>query len=122
MTQVRITNQDLVMSYLFTGVEKVSAQLVSRNNPAKAIDGMLEILNAQDPSRDVSDLLALRSRFATSTGTRGRGPLVDGETRTYKAQEVNGSVFIRLPVDMVGAAKGDEVTVSLNGGVFTVRV
>lgn len=118
----RITNQDLVMSYLFTGVEKVSSQLVSRNNPTKAIDGMLEILNAQDPSRDVSDLLALRAQFKTTTGMRGRGPLVDGESRTYKAQEVNGSVFIRLPVDMVGAAKGDEVTVSLNGGVFTVRV
>ena len=118
----RITNQDLVMSYLFSGVAKVGAMLADRNSPAKAIDGMLEILSAQDPNRDVSDLLALRAQFKTATGTRGRGPLVDGETRSYKVQEVNGSLFIRLPVDMVGATKGDEVNVSLNGGVFTVRV
>lgn len=56
-------------------------------------------------------------------GTRGRKPATYGETRTYLVQQVDGSSpFIRLPVDLLGAAKGGTVKVKFDRDGITVTV
>jgi hypothetical protein len=60
----------------------------------------------------ISMLNALAVEFAPQSDGQGRGrvALAVGMKRKYKAQAVEGSdSFIRLPVGVLGAFKGDEV-------------
>ena len=118
----RVTVQDLAVSFFCNGVNGVANDVIARKDPAGAIADLVDYLQANKPGLDVQPLRELQARFFVSKGARGRGPLRDGETRSYKAQEVNGSVFLRLPLDMVGACKGDEINVTLDGNTLTVRV
>lgn len=76
------------------------------------------------PSETVSMLNALAVAFTPKADGQGRGrvALAKGMTRTYRAQAVEGSdSFIRLPVGVLGAFKGDEVKVRVNeDGSITV--
>ena len=57
-----------------------------------------------------------------SSGERGRPTAKVGESRTYRVQEVNDSgAFIRLPVGLLGLAKGGVATVTFDNGVIRVR-
>lgn len=118
----RVTVQDLAVSFFCNGVSGVANDVIARKDPAGAIADLVDYLELNKPGLDVQELRELQARFYVSKGTRGRGPLRNGETRSYKAQEVNGSVFLRLPLDMVGACKGDEINVTLDGNTLTVRV
>lgn len=85
----------------------------------------LQTMNASPGVVALCNQLA-REFAPANTGTgRGRVALCRGETRTYKAQKVEGSdVFIRLPVGVLGHInKGDEVTVEVSecGTTLTVR-
>lgn len=76
------------------------------------------------PSETVNMLNALAIAFTPKSDGQGRGrvALAKGMTRTYRAQAVEGSdSFIRLPVGVLGAFKGDEVKVRVNeDGSITV--
>ena len=55
-----------------------------------------------------------------STG-RGRAAPIIGETRSYKAQQINtGGPFLRLPLDVLGIEKGSSVRVTFKEGQITV--
>lgn len=78
------------------------------------------------PSETVGMLNRLAIAFTPQASNEGRGrvALAVGMTRTYKAQAVEGSdSFIRLPVGVLGAFKGDEVkaTVNADGSITVTR-
>lgn len=76
------------------------------------------------PNETVGMLNRLAVEYAPESEGQGRGrvALAKGMTRTYRAQAVQGSdSFIRLPVGVLGAFKGDEVKVTVNeDGTITV--
>jgi hypothetical protein len=115
----RITSDDIVMAFMFR--KDIHALLTNSADPVGILNKAIVKIKEHDELTDVQDLHDIKKVYEKAKGTRGKSALGDGETRSYKAQEVNGSVFIRLPLDSVKLKKGDLVTVSLNGGVFTVR-
>ena len=73
---------------------------------------------------DQKALEALRSELfgEGGSGERGRPAAKLGESRTYRVQEVNDSgAFIRLPVGLLGLAKGGTATVTFDNGVIRVK-
>jgi hypothetical protein len=69
-------------------------------------------------------LEALRSDLfgEGGTGERGRPSAKIGESRGYKVQQVGDSdPFIRLPVSLLGLAKGGTATVTFDNGVIRVK-
>lgn len=56
-------------------------------------------------------------------GARGRPPAKVGDSRSYKVQQVNDiDPFIRLPVSLLGLAKGATATVTFHDGRIVVTV
>lgn len=45
------------------------------------------------------------------TATRGRGAPVKGEARIYRVQQIQNSLFIRLPINSLNLGRGDAVKV-----------
>jgi hypothetical protein len=63
------------------------------------------------------------SLYPESSGERGRPAAKVGDVRGYKVQQVGDSdPFIRLPVSLLGLAKGQTATVTFDNGVIRVKV
>jgi hypothetical protein len=52
---------------------------------------------------------------------RGRNTPESGDTREYRVQNVQGSLFIRLPVSSMGVQQGDSVEVTFKDGTIVVN-
>ena len=93
-----------------TIAQKAAVNLQTMN----ASVGMIAMLNA----------LAVEFTPQSDGQGRGRVALAKGMTRKYRAQAVQGSdSFIRLPVGVLGAFKGDEVNVTVedDGSIRVTR-
>jgi hypothetical protein len=81
----------------------------------------LQTMNANPEIVSLCNRLAREFAPEESGTGRGRVALSVGMTRSYKAQALEGSdAFIRLPVGVLGAFKGDEVTVEVENGRLIV--
>ena len=122
--KVRVTSQQVAFLMLTegpAGVERLHSKPGHEIAPA-TFEGALDLLASQPQHRE--GLEALRSQLLgdSEPGERGRPAAKVGESRSYKVQQVNdGDPFIRLPVSLLGAAKGGTVTVTFGNGSITVR-
>ncbi len=123
--KVRVTSQQVAFLMLTEGADGVT-RLNDRPGceiaPA-TFDGAVELLASQPAQREA--LEALRSQILgdDAPGERGRPAAKVGDSRAYKVQQVNDSdPFIRLPVSLLGLAKGQSATVTFEAGVIRVRV
>ena len=126
--KARITAADVAL--LMFGAPSVAAgigqvrTLHERDGIASAtFDKAVEMLSAD--TAKASALAALADEcHPAGTGERGRPAARVGDTRAYRAQQVgdDGDVFVRLPVGLLGARKGQSVAVTFLDGAINVRL
>jgi hypothetical protein len=123
--KVRITSQQVAFMMLTEGTEAI-VSLHSKPGceiaPA-TFDAAVDLLAGQPQHREA--LAGLRSDLYgdDAPGERGRPAAKVGESRAYKVQQVGESdPFIRLPVSLLGLAKGQTATVTFDNGVIRVKV
>ncbi len=114
--------QDVALSYLMGGVAAVEKLHNEKGFTAATLDSAIETM--RDGGQNVVDLLFLREKlFTKSTGQRGRKAAQIGDSRVYSVQEVGETgAFVRLPVGLLGLAKGDDVRVDFLDGRIVVTV
>jgi hypothetical protein len=123
--KVRITSQQVAFLALTEGVGAVTAL---HNKPgheiaAATFDGAVDLLASQPETQ--SALAAIRADLLgdDEPGARGRPAAKVGDARSYKVQQVNDmDPFIRLPVSLLGLAKGATATVTFHDGRIVVTV
>ena len=123
--KVRVTAQSVAFLALTEGVAAVTRL---HNSPGSEIaaatfDSACDLLASQPETQ--SALVALRSDLFgdDEPGARGRPAAKVGDSRAYKVQQVGEmDPFIRLPVSLLGLAKGQAATVTFENGRITVRV
>jgi hypothetical protein len=113
--------QDVALSFLMGGVAAVEKLHNEKGFTAATLDSAIETM--RDGGQNVADLLLLREKkFAKSTGQRGRKAAQIGDSRVYSVQEVGETgAFVRLPVGLLGLAKGDDVRVTFLDGRIVVE-
>jgi hypothetical protein len=122
--KVRVTAQSVAFLTLTEGVGKVLAMHATPGSeiaPA-TFDAAVELLAGQPTAQ--AALLEVRSEMFgdDAPGVRGRPAAKIGDVREYRAQQVGESdPFIRLPVSLLGLAKGQMATVTFAEGVITVK-
>lgn len=123
--KVRVTAQSVAFLALTEGVAAVTRlhnTAGSEIAPA-TFDSACDLLASQPETQ--SALVALRSDLFgdDEPGARGRPAAKVGDSRAYKVQQVNDAdPFIRLPVSLLGLAKGSTATVTFEDGRIIVRV
>jgi hypothetical protein len=122
--KVRVTSQQVAFLALTEGADAVSA-LHSRPGceiaPA-TFDAACELLAGQPAVREALEGLRSDLFGEGGSGERGRPAAKLGESRGYKVQQVGDSdPFIRLPVSLLGLAKGGTATVTFDNGVIRVK-
>ena len=124
----RINYHMLTSLFLTKGAAEVR-RVLSSDSCANPYDLALKAATNLQVMEADKDLIAtmnqIAEEFRPSDEGQGRGrvALADGMIRKYRAQAVQGSdSFIRLPVGVLGAFKGDEVTVEVRGNKIVVSL
>jgi hypothetical protein len=123
--KVRVTAQTVAFLALTEGVQAVTRL---HNAPGSEIaaatfDSACDLLASQPETQ--SALVALRADLFgdDEPGARGRPAAKVGDSRAYKVQKVGEmDEFIRLPVSLLGLAKGETATVTFHDGRIVVTV
>jgi len=121
MTQKRITSKDLEIAFLIGSVDGVNDLVDMDKKPGKKV--FTQAITALDSKGLETGQLAeyVSNLFPSSGKGRGKQQPIDGEKRTYSVQVVkNSAPFIRLPLSILGAVRGEEVTVTF--GAKTIKV
>lgn len=105
------------------GIADVRRLHDSQGIAAATFDKAVELV-AADPAKAAALAALADECHPGGTGERGRPAARLGDTRAYRAQQVgdDGDVFVRLPVGLLGARKGQSVAVTFNDGSITVRL
>ena len=123
--KVRVTAQQVAFLMLTEGaisVEKLHHK-PGCEIAAATFNGAIELLATQPQQREALETLRDTLLGGGEAGERGRPAAKVGEARAYKVQQVNDSdPFIRLPVGLLGALKGETVTVLFGKDGITVKV
>ncbi len=123
--KVRVTAQQVAFLMLTEGAISVERL---HHKPgceiaAATFNGAIELLATQPQQREALETLRDTLLGGGEAGERGRPAAKVGEARAYKVQQVNDSdPFIRLPVGLLGALKGETVTVTFGKDGITVKV
>lgn len=123
--KVRVTAQQVAFLMLTEGAASVEKL---HHKPgceiaAATFNGAIELLATQPQQREALETLRDTLLGGGEAGERGRPAAKVGEARAYKVQQVNDSdPFIRLPVGLLGALKGETVTVTFGKDGITVKV
>ena len=123
--KVRVTAQQVAFLMLTEGAISVERL---HHKPgceiaAATFNGAIELLATQPQQREALETLRDTLLGGGEAGERGRPAAKVGEARAYKVQQVNDSdPFIRLPVGLLGALKGETVTVLFGKDGITVKV
>ena len=117
-----VRGQDVALAYLMGGVKGVEKLHGDKGFTAATLDNAIEAI--ANGGQDTANLAALRDKlFVKSTGSRGRKAAQIGDSRVYSVQEVGETgAFVRLPVGLLGLAKGDDVRVDFLDGRIVVTV
>ena len=114
-----LSYKDVQILFLSDGLEKIEKfykggliSAASMRRAAKAFDGNKN----GDTFRDF-----VQAHVSALDGKRGRRAPAEGDTISYKAQQVGeNGLFIRLPVGMLVDEKGAKLAVSFEDGVIKV--
>ena len=123
--KVRVTAQQVAFLMLTEGAISVERL---HHKPgceiaAATFNGAIELLATQPQQREALETLRDTLLGGGEAGERGRPAAKVGEARAYKVQQVGESdPFIRLPVGLLGALKGETVTVLFGKDGITVKV
>ena len=123
--KVRVTSQQVAFLMLTEGADGVTRL---NDKPGCEIapatfDGAIDLLASQPQQREALEALRAQILGDDAPGERGRPAAKVGDSRSYKVQQVNDSdPFIRLPVSLLGLAKGQSATVFFDNGVIRVKV
>ena len=123
--KVRVTAQQVAFLMLTEGAASVEKL---HHKPgceiaAATFNGAIELLATQPQQREALETLRDTLLGGGEAGERGRPAAKVGESRAYKVQQVNDSdPFVRLPVGLLGALKGETVTVLFGKDWITVKV
>jgi hypothetical protein len=123
--KVRVTSQQVAFLMLTEGADAVTRL---HNTPGSEIapatfDAAVGLLSSQPQHREALESLRSELLGDSEPGERGRPAAKIGESRSYKVQQVGESdPFIRLPVSLLGLAKGSVATVTFANGSITVKV
>ena len=118
--KARVTGKDVALLAITDGMQAVRDLHTRSEIAAATFDNAVTLLaNKPDLARQ---LAALSDELhPAGSGERGRPAAKVGDSRRYSVQQVNGGAcFIRLPVDLLGAGKEAEVTVSFQAGKIVV--
>jgi hypothetical protein len=122
--KVRVTAQSVAFLALTEGADAVAslhAKPGCEIAPA-TFDAALELLAGRPEAREALEGLRSDLFGEGGSGERGRPAAKIGESRGYKVQQVGDSdPFIRLPVSLLGLAKGGTATVMFDNGVIRVK-
>lgn len=122
--KVRVTSQKVAFTLAMEGVDGVRKlhSTPGHEIAAATFDGAIDLLQTQPQLRETLEGLRSELLGDSEPGERGRPAAKVGESRSYKVQQVgDGDPFIRLPVSLLGAAKGGTVTVTFGTGTITVK-
>jgi len=107
-----VSYKDIQIAYLVDGVAGVKALWEADSASKSTIRRAVKQL--QETKEDTSELERWVAENIGAIG-RGRSAPQQGETRTYKAQQINnGGPFLRLPLDSLGVKKGAVVRVKFD--------
>jgi hypothetical protein len=122
--KVRITSQQVAFMMLTESASDVAALHAKPGHEiAPATFAAAVDLLASVPEKAAALAALADSLYPESSGERGRPAAKVGESRGYKVQQVGDSdPFIRLPVSLLGLAKGGVATVTFDNGVIRVKV
>lgn len=117
-----VRGQDVALTYLMGGAAAVAKLHDEKGFSAATLDNAIETI--AKGGQDTANLADLRDKlFTKSTGSRGRKAAQIGDSRVYSVQEVgDAGAFVRLPVGLLGLAKGDDVRVDFLDGRIVVTV
>lgn len=122
--KARVTSQQVAFLMLTEGAAGVQKL---HNTPGHEIapatfDGAVDLLSSQIEARTALESLRGELLGDSEPGERGRPAAKVGESRAYKVQQVGEQdPFIRLPVSLLGLAKGSVATVTFGNGTITVK-
>ena len=120
MAGQKFTYVNLTNLFLLSGVKGVEA----RHNDVKAIPratfekaiGHLTAQGAEAKAKTLTNAMErLAPPAAPGPGKGRRAPEV-GDTRDYSTQQTGSGTFVRIPVEMLGAEKGDCVRAVFQDG------
>lgn len=119
-----VTHKDLALLALMQGVDALDPLLASHTNPVDVLGKVRATFekNGKDCTA-LDEKIALWTEIKTP-GVKGRKPVKIGDSRSYKAQQIgdDGDLFIRLPVNLLGVSKGQDLRVTFDNGVISVSV
>lgn len=116
-----VSFKDMVMAYKFGGLADVES-LHNKGNVGKVVHKQA-IKKLQDSDNDCRDYEAWYQERWPLSASPGRTPPVLNETRPYSAQQGKaGGTFIRLPLDLLGVKKQQQVNVTFKENGIWVEV
>lgn len=112
----RINHKDLTIAFLSGGTQNVLDEIKKHqpSDPGMMLRKASVALSHMGQDTQELERIIAEKFPPKSAGQRGRKPVSNGETRTFKVQDVNGQKFIRLPVSTMHLDKGDEINVKFN--------
>lgn len=115
--------RDVQVSVLVDGCEPIRESYregkVSRTTLRRAADDFAS------KGRTGDNVAALTSWVdeITVSGDRGRKPLLAGDSRAYKAQQLKeGGTFLRVPLSPIGVLKGGDVQITVSADGLSILI
>lgn len=117
-----VTHKDLTMTYMMKGVNALDPFLADHTDPVGVLGKVRETLVANSQDTDAIDEKIAFWTEKRQPGVKGRKPVAIGESRTYSVQQIgdDGDEFVRLPVSLLGLAKGSKVSALFADGQIIV--
>lgn len=116
----RLSYKDVEVAFFAHGVDAVKALIENKKVTVAMAERAVEDLTKVAPN-SVGPLKAFLDAFAPAKPTRqGRDAPTVGTERDYSTQNLGAGSFMRLPLETLGARKGEKVTVRFEDGRLIV--
>jgi hypothetical protein len=117
----RIDFKDVSLAFVTDGLNGVRAleEELGRPIAENVLWTAIEAMSNQD-TKKLRDFTVTRYGEPGEPGQRGRAAPKVGDKKQYKVQEINDTMFLRLPVGPLNVRKGGLVTVEYAPGRITI--
>ena len=116
----RLSYKDVEVAFFAHGVDAVKALIENKKVTVTMAQRAVDDLTKIAPN-SVGPLKAFLEAFAPAKPTRqGRDAPTVGTERDYSTQNLGQGSFMRLPLETLGALKGEKVTVRFEDGRLIV--